>query len=81
MKYRDCIVAWTPSYGPYDHLETVGEIAVGPHPDTTGWSGRCAFTSGVPDSRMAMSDQASVAAMLVTFQKAVMSDGINPRKA
>jgi hypothetical protein len=24
MKYRDCIVAWTPSYGPYDHLETVG---------------------------------------------------------
>ena len=31
MKYRDCIVAWTPSYGPYDHLETVGGIAVGPH--------------------------------------------------
>jgi hypothetical protein len=81
MKYRDCIVAWTPSYGPYDHLETVGEIAVGPHPDTTGWSGRYAFTSGVPDSRTAMSDQAFVAAMLVTFQKAVMSDGINPRKA
>src|SRR3954469_10771603 len=78
MKYRDCIVAWTPSYGPYDHLETVGEIAVGPYPDTTGWSGRYAFTSGAPDSRTAMSDQASVAAMLVTFQKAVMSDGINP---
>ena len=80
MKYRDCIVAWTPSYGPYDHLETVGEIAVGPHPDTTGWSRKYAFTSGAPDSK-AMSDQASVAAMLVTFQKAVMSDGINPRKA
>src|SRR3954452_25384178 len=65
MKYRDCIIAWTPNYGPYDHLETAGEIAVGPHPDTTVWSGRYAFTSGVPDSRTAMSDQPSVAAMLV----------------
>ena len=64
MKYRDCIVAWTPSYGPYDHLETVGEIAVGPHPDTTGWSPKYAFTSGAPDSK-AMSDQAAIAAMLV----------------
>src|SRR3954453_6599315 len=63
------------------HAIRSGRSLVGPYPDTTGGSGRYAVSSGVSDSRTAMSDQASVAAMLVAFQKAVMSDGINPRKA
>ena len=46
-----------------------------------GWSRKYAFTSGAPDSQGDARDEASLAAMLVTFHKAVMSDGINPRKA
>jgi hypothetical protein len=47
MKYRNCMIAWTPTaYVAKEDEATKGQVKVGPHPDTTGWSDAYSHTTG-----------------------------------
>jgi hypothetical protein len=80
MKYRDCIIAWTPLSWP-DH-NTAGMVEVGPHPDRTGGSDKYAMTIGACWlARWTMPHWQQVALMLTDFHQIVVRDGIDPQVA
>lgn len=80
MKYRDCMIAWTPAGDDDDPL--AGAVRVGPHPDETGWSDRYLMTTGSTYlARKTMPIWKQVALMLSDFHQIVVGDGIDPQVA
>ena len=64
----------------YDH--DGGSIAVGPHPDVTGWSDRYQSTVGACFLKAkTASYEANLIQMLVEFHHAVVRDGVPVRAA
>ena len=62
MKYRDCMIAWTPDDAARRKYDTTaGAVEVGPHPDTTGWSRQYECTTGGCYTEMKATSQAQKA--------------------
>ena len=80
MRYRDCMIAWTPeSWGDLKN-ETAGQVRVGPHPDTSGWSDKYALTTGACYlGRKSMPRWQQIALMFTDFHQIVVRDGIDPQ--
>ena len=82
MKYRDCMIAWTPddvARRKYDAM--AGCVEVGPHPDLTGWSQKYECTTGgcYADVRDSTPDR-QVIFMLADFQKLIVGYGLDPMR-
>ena len=80
MKYRECMIAWTPGDAArrkYD--STAGCVEVGPRPDLTGWSRKYECTTGSYYTEVQGSTpDKQIIFMLTDFQKLIIGYGLDP---
>jgi hypothetical protein len=80
-KQLACMVAWTPPNSLY-HQATSGKVAVGPWPDTKGWSDSFSSTSGACYAdRHKMPEWQRIAMLFIDFHTIVVRDGIDTQAA
>ena len=82
MKYRDCMIVWTPTIDSQANKPTAGRIELGPHPPrnddwgkNTAYSGGCCFLD-----RKRYPRWQQVAMMLTDFHQIVVRDGLDPQR-
>lgn len=46
MQSSKTLISWTPNFDFNQDLKTCGQVAIGPHPDLTGWSDLYACSDG-----------------------------------
>ena len=82
MKYRDCMIAWTPDDAARRKYDTTaGCVKVGPHPDTTGWSHQYECTTGSCYTEVKESTPNNqIIFMLTDFQKLIVGYGLDPMR-
>jgi hypothetical protein len=81
MKWLEAMIAWNPEWSEIERYAP-GRIAVGPWPDTTGWSKPYRYTSGacwLPMHRW--SGNVRLAQLFIDFHTCVVRDGIDPQAA
>ena len=80
MRFRDCLVVWTPARS--TEWATAGKVKVGPHPDLNRWSKEYRMSAGAAFlDRKTMPHWQLVAMMFTDFHTIVVRDGIDAQVA
>jgi len=77
LKHDNWMVGWTPDYHDHDTQAGRNQVAVGPWPDETGWSGKYDFTDGCCELEV----RDRVLQIFIVFHTLVVADKVDPQVA